>query len=72
MGDTDVLSTWPQVRSLRQLHGLACAVCARPIVSARQWRAAVPRPVALSRTGSPLLACTDRGCAALATVVGSL
>ena len=69
MVDPVALRTWRQVRSPRQLHGLACVLCGRPFVSARDWRAADPRPVALSGSGSPLLACTDRGCAALGAAV---
>jgi hypothetical protein len=69
MVDSAVLRTWWQVRSPRQRHGLACVVCARPLVSAGDWLAAAPRAVALSGTGSPLLACVDRGCAALCASV---
>jgi hypothetical protein len=69
MVDPVVLRTWWQVRSPRQRHGLACVLCARPFVSAGDWRRAAPRPVALSGTGSPLLACVARGCAALCASV---
>ena len=71
MADRGVLPTWWGVQSRRQLHGLACVMCGQRYVSSRDWRDSAPRVVAVSRTGSELLACDAHGCADLGLVDAS-